>query len=1219
MLVKQVRVVDSELSLKITTANPDGSCKRSFSDNTTTTKDSPQITFVKEANDLVLSSPNAEPVVLQNFFIEPIAGPLPDSILENIAPELSEEDIDWLIDNFYSDVPALLPEVRDGGGGAGFGEYLHRSIGDGLSMEGLLSHEDFSDGYFDQEYLVRGSYFDVAGNAGVGDVLNGADGFVSDVVAPTLTISAADLSLSSGEATTLTFEFSEDVTGFTVGDVDVTGGSLSNFAVVDGDTYTATFTQSGGAAASVTVADGSYFDVAGNAGVGDVIGGVSVSDHTASVTETSLINIASGQIAVADDQGDPLTVSLSAPASALTSGDEILSWAGDGSQLLIGSTVSLGEIIRLTIDNDGNYQITLSQPLDHPEGGGQTALEFIVVTEAADGTATATGDLTISVEDDVPVASGLAQFSINSVPTTINFSSVTSFGADGGFVEEVRIGGITYLYDAEANSVSEMGSSSTVTSYSYNTGTFVLEIETIKGETLTVDLQTGDYSYTATGVSGVDPIVNVAPEVGIDEQGGILGIAGADLLGLIDLSANQFFTARDENNNIDTVVIEYATLIGLGAFEFDASSSLAADLGLNINIVNSSFLTAASSELTITAIGGGAIDNGKLNELLGTVTFDSGPLNLGLLNSITISATDTDGLNATAGAGDLLNIGLLGATPPSEIIEGSNGGETLTGDGSDNRIYAYGGNDQLEGGDGNDILRGGSGTDTLLGQAGNDILIGGQGNDSMTGAAGVDVFLWEKNDQAVAGAPAVDTVSDFDVSSISSGGDIIDLGDMLIGEGHIDAFAGNLTNYLHFELVGVDTVLHISTVGDFFGGFILADADQQIVFESVDFVTGSGSDQDIISELLNSGKLIVDTATTDTDFLGGTTTAEFVISDNDGDKAITVASFDSTGATPPAGGNAAPEVQVRGALLGLVSLDQQDLIAFDLDGNLESVEVRYAPLLDIGLGSLSLSASNELATELGLTITIENDPGILGLIAPSSVLIITASDAGIIDNLSINEVLATVQFDQDWLGDGIDVLNSTTITATDDLGASSTDTLATLLNVDVISLLNTGVNVQIGTGGIDIEVGTAGSDRIYGFDGDDNLSGGQGNDLLRGGDGADTLVGGGGNDALHGGSGADIFRFTDVTDGHDLILDFDFAGEGDLVDLDTLFDTLGINNPGTAEDDRQALITLDNASDPGSTTLTIAGETGFSIEFDLDLGNDSSDLASIGIFVGDES
>jgi Ca2+-binding RTX toxin-like protein len=76
--------------------------------------------------------------------------------------------------------------------------------------------------------------------------------------------------------------------------------------------------------------------------------------------------------------------------------------------------------------------------------------------------------------------------------------------------------------------------------------------------------------------------------------------------------------------------------------------------------------------------------------------------------------------------------------------------------------------------------------------------------------------------------------------------------------------------------------------------------------------------------------------------------------------------------------------------------------------------------------------------------------------------------------------------------------------------------------------------------GIDGLVGSAtGADKLYGHGGENRLVGLGGNDLLDGRDGADTLVGGAGQDTLTGGGGTDIFRYNALTDGGDVVTDFD--------------------------------------------------------------------------------
>ncbi|MDH5911591.1 Ig-like domain-containing protein, partial [Vibrio splendidus] len=89
-----------------------------------------------------------------------------------------------------------------------------------------------------------------------------------DLLGPTVIITAADTSLSEGEVTTITFDFSESVEGFDASDIETTGGTLANLTqdATDPSIWTATFTQSGNEASSVSVTDESYTDVAGNLG-----------------------------------------------------------------------------------------------------------------------------------------------------------------------------------------------------------------------------------------------------------------------------------------------------------------------------------------------------------------------------------------------------------------------------------------------------------------------------------------------------------------------------------------------------------------------------------------------------------------------------------------------------------------------------------------------------------------------------------------------------------------------------------------------------------------------------------------------------------------------------------------------------------------------------------------------------------------------------------------
>ena len=162
------------------------------------------------------------------------------------------------------------------------------------------------------------------------------------------------------------------------------------------------------------------------------------------------------------------------------------------------------------------------------------------------------------------------------------------------------------------------------------------------------------------------------------------------------------------------------------------------------------------------------------------------------------------------------------------------------------------------------VLGGGDGNDTLTGGGGSDLLFGGTGNDTMTGGTGVNIFAWGLNDQGTTTTPAADTITDFKNAAVASGGDVLDLRDLLVGELHTGANAGNLANYLHFERSGANTIVHVSSTGHFandahvIGPVVAGHENQSIVLQGVDLTTAGNTDQLIIQDLLTKGKLVTD-------------------------------------------------------------------------------------------------------------------------------------------------------------------------------------------------------------------------------------------------------------------------------------------------------------------------------------------------------------------------
>ena len=198
-------------------------------------------------------------------------------------------------------------------------------------------------------------------------------------------------------------------------------------------------------------------------------------------------------------------------------------------------------------------------------------------------------------------------------------------------------------------------------------------------------------------------------------------------------------------------------------------------------------------------------------------------------------------------------------TNANDRIVGGDGNDTLNGGTGNDLLEGGAGSDTLNGGDGNDELRGGAGNDTLVGGNGNDVMVGGVGNDTLTGGSGADVFRWEFADRGAAGSPAIDTVLDFNTAPVASGGDILDLRDLLQGETTQGGSAGNLLNFLHFSQSGGNTVLQVSANGGFSSGFNTGATDQTIMLQGLDLTSGGTlTDQQIINNLIQNGKLLVD-------------------------------------------------------------------------------------------------------------------------------------------------------------------------------------------------------------------------------------------------------------------------------------------------------------------------------------------------------------------------
>jgi len=178
-----------------------------------------------------------------------------------------------------------------------------------------------------------------------------------DATAPTVSISASSSTLKSGQTSTLTFTLSEAATNFIVGDITVSGGTLSTFTSVSSTSYTVVFTptantQSG--SASISVASGAFTDAAGNN---------STASSTTSITY------------------DTLAATVSNVTSSSTNGTFSL---GDSVsiQVVFSEAVTVTGTPKLTLETGSTDRI-----VDYVSGSGTTTLTFTYTVQTGDSSA----------------------------------------------------------------------------------------------------------------------------------------------------------------------------------------------------------------------------------------------------------------------------------------------------------------------------------------------------------------------------------------------------------------------------------------------------------------------------------------------------------------------------------------------------------------------------------------------------------------------------------------------------------------------------------------------------------------------------------------------------------------------------------------------------------------------------------------------------------------
>ncbi|MCX4218567.1 MULTISPECIES: Ig-like domain-containing protein [Pseudomonas] len=516
------------------------------------------------------------------------------------------------------------------------------------------------------------------GVAGVGTT--NSTNYAIDTVRPTVTIAMSDTALKIGDTSTVTFTFSEAVTGFTNADLTIANGTLSAVSSSDGGiTWTATFTPSASITDTtnvITLDNTGIADLAGNAGSGTTdstnyvidtarpTATIVVADSNLAAGETSQVTITFSE-AVSGFTTADLTVA-NGTLTGLSSSDGGITWTAT-----LTPTTNITDTTNLiTLDNTGvvdlagnagsgttnsnNYAIDTARPTativvaDSSLRIGETSLVTITFSEAVTGFTNA--DLTIANGTLTAVSSsdGGITWTATFTPTasitdatnliTLNNTGIADLNGNTGSgttdsnnyaIDTVRPTATIVVADNNLR----IGETSLVTI------TFSEAVSGFTNADLTV--ANGTLSAVSSSDGGITWTATFTPSASINDTTNLITL---DNTGVADLAGNAGSGTTDSNNYaIDTVRPTATIVVADSNLTAGETSLVTITFSEAVSGFTNADLTIANGTLTAVSSSDGGIT--------WTATFTP---NLGVndaTNVITLANTGIADLAGNAGSG----------------------------------------------------------------------------------------------------------------------------------------------------------------------------------------------------------------------------------------------------------------------------------------------------------------------------------------------------------------------------------------------------------------------------------------------------------------------------------------------------------------------------------------------------------------------------------------
>ncbi|MDC0195089.1 Ig-like domain-containing protein [Alphaproteobacteria bacterium] len=430
-----------------------------------------------------------------------------------------------------------------GGGGGGGGYYG----GGGGAVSGGGGGSSYTDGSLNASVTHTQGYSSATGNGSL--TITYSD-------APSMAITASQVSdggTSNDSTLSLTFTSSEATSNFAVGDISVSGGSISNFSASSSTVYTATFTPSGDGAKTIDVNAATY------------------------TNSSSVSNTAATQFNWTYDGTAP-TVS------------HVTSTSSDGTYKAadnVNVTVTFSEAVTVS----GTPQITLEtgttdRTVNYASGSGSTALVFTYTVQAND----TSSDLDYKATTSLALNGGTIRDAVgNNATLTLASPGATNSISDN---QAIVIDGQAPVITITSTEVSD-GATSTHPSLSLS----------FTASEATSNFAVGDISVSGGSLSSFSAVSSTVYTATFTPSG-----SGATT---IDVNANTFTDSAGNNNSAST---QFNWTYVADTTAPTLSSTTPADDASNISPINNIVLTfdesvdAESGNIVIYKSGGTVVE-----------------------------------------------------------------------------------------------------------------------------------------------------------------------------------------------------------------------------------------------------------------------------------------------------------------------------------------------------------------------------------------------------------------------------------------------------------------------------------------------------------------------------------------------------------------------------------------------------------------------------------